>query len=49
MEEWRAGRDLLKRREDDRLMFLRLDGSDIPGLFSIIGMGVIVGNQDWTE
>lgn len=35
--EWRAGRDLLKRREDDRLMFLRLDASDIPGLYSIDG------------
>jgi hypothetical protein len=35
--EWRAGRDLLKRREDDRLMLLRLDASDIPGLYSIDG------------
>ena len=35
--EWRAGRDLLKRNEDDRLMFLRLDLADIPGLYSIDG------------
>ena len=35
--EWRAGRDLLKKREDDRLMFLRLDRADIPGLYSIDG------------
>jgi hypothetical protein len=35
--EWRAGRDLLKRGEDNRLMFLRLDQSDIPGLYSIDG------------
>jgi hypothetical protein len=35
--EWRAGRDLLKRNEDDRLMFLRLDPADIPGLYSIDG------------
>ena len=35
--EWRAGRDLLKRGEDDRLMFLRLDDADIPGVYSIDG------------
>lgn len=35
--EWRAGRDLLKRKCDDRLMFLRLDQADIPGLYSIDG------------
>ena len=35
--EWRAGRDLLKRNEDDRLMFLRLDLANIPGLYSIDG------------
>jgi hypothetical protein len=34
--EWRAGRDLLKQGEDDRLMFLRLDHADIPGLYSIV-------------
>jgi hypothetical protein len=32
--EWRAGRDLLKKNQDDRLMFLRLDDADIPGLYS---------------
>jgi hypothetical protein len=35
--EWRAGRDLLKRKADDRLMFLRLDHADIPGIYSIDG------------
>ena len=35
--EWRAGRDLLKKNEDHRLMFLRLDLANIPGLYSIDG------------
>lgn len=35
--EWRAGLDLLKRKEDDRLMLLRLDRADVPGLYSIDG------------
>jgi len=35
--EWRVGRSLLKQQEDDRLMFLRLDRADIPGLYSIDG------------
>jgi hypothetical protein len=35
--EWRSGRDLLKKKEDDRLMFLRFDGTDVPGLHSIDG------------
>ena len=35
--EWRAGLDMLKHKEDERLMFLRLDQSDIPGLYSIDG------------
>ena len=35
--EWRVGRDLLKKTRDDRLMFLRLDDADIPGLYSIDG------------
>src|SRR3984885_8899256 len=35
--EWRAGRDLLKQRQDDRLMLLRLDAADIPGLYPIDG------------
>ena len=30
--EWRACRDLAKHKEDDRLMFFRLDDADIPGL-----------------
>jgi hypothetical protein len=44
--EWRAGRDLLKQKEDDRLMFLRLDRADIPGLFSIDGYLDISGMPD---
>lgn len=35
--EWRAGRDLLKKNQDDRLMLLRLDHADIPGLYSVDG------------
>lgn len=35
--EWRVGRDLLKKNEDDRLMFLRLDHANIPGFYSIDG------------
>ena len=35
--EWRALRDVLKHKEDDRLMFLRLDHADIQGLYSIDG------------
>src|ERR1039458_3984334 len=35
--EWRAGLDLLKRKEEDRLMLLRIDRADIPGLYSIDG------------
>jgi tetratricopeptide (TPR) repeat protein len=35
--EWRACRDLLKHKEDDRLMFFRLDDADIPGVYSIDG------------
>jgi hypothetical protein len=35
--EWRAGRDLLKKDQNDRLMFLRLDREEIPGLYSIDG------------
>ena len=32
--EWRAGRDLLKHKEDNRLMFARFDEADIPGIYS---------------
>lgn len=35
--EWRVARDLLKQGRDDRLMLLRLDQADIPGLYSIDG------------
>jgi hypothetical protein len=35
--EWRACRDVLKHKQDDRLMFFRLDDADIPGLYSIDG------------
>jgi hypothetical protein len=35
--EWRAARDLLKKKQDGRLMFLRLDDADIEGLYSIDG------------
>jgi hypothetical protein len=32
--EWRVGLDLVKKREDERLMFLRLDDAEIEGLYS---------------
>lgn len=35
--EWRAGRDLLLHKMDDRLMFLRLDREETPGLYQIDG------------
>ena len=35
--EWRAIRDLLKKRQDNDIMPLRFDDTDIPGLFSIDG------------
>ncbi len=35
--EWRVGRDLLKQKEDDRLMLLKLDDAAVPGLMSIDG------------
>jgi hypothetical protein len=44
--EWRAGRDLLKHREDHRLMLLRLDDAEIPGLYSIDGYLDIIGMSD---
>lgn len=35
--EWRAIRDLIKSRGDEKIMFLRFDDADIKGLFSIDG------------
>ncbi|MFZ2404183.1 MAG: TIR domain-containing protein, partial [Methylobacter sp.] len=35
--EWRAIRDLIKKRNDGDIMPLRFDGTHIPGLFSIDG------------
>lgn len=35
--EWRAIRDLIKRRRDEDIMLMRFDGSEIPGLYSIDG------------
>ena len=32
--EWRAALNLVKKREDERLMFLRLDDAEIDGLYS---------------
>ena len=44
--EWRAGRDLLKKKQDDRLMFLKLDSAEIPGLLSIDGYLWMAGRPD---
>lgn len=35
--EWRAIRDILKRRRDEDVMPLRFDDTEVPGLFSIDG------------
>ncbi|MES2694716.1 MAG: TIR domain-containing protein [Verrucomicrobiota bacterium] len=35
--EWRAIRDIIKSREDDKIMFVRFDDTPIDGLFSIDG------------
>jgi hypothetical protein len=35
--EWRAIRDLVKRQEDHRIMFLRFDKAEVKGVFSIDG------------
>lgn len=35
--EWRAVRDMIKRRRDDEIMFFRFDNADITGLLSIDG------------
>ena len=35
--EWRAIRDLIKFKKDDRLMFVRLDDAEIEGVFSLDG------------
>ncbi|SPF36258.1 hypothetical protein SBA4_1840036 [Candidatus Sulfopaludibacter sp. SbA4] len=44
--EWRQVRDLLKRKQQDRLMYLRLDDADISGLLSIDGYLPIGGMSD---
>lgn len=35
--EWRAIRDLIKSKEDDKIMFVKFDDKEIDGLFSIDG------------
>ena len=35
--EWRAIRDLIKKRRDADILLLRTDPADIPGIFSIDG------------
>ena len=42
--EWRAIRDLIKRREASRVMLLRFDDTEIPGLFTIDGY-VTIGDR----
>ncbi len=41
--EWRAIRDIIKSKEDERIMFIRFDNEDIDGVFSIDGY--IDGNK----
>jgi hypothetical protein len=35
--EWRAIRDIIKSKEDDKIMFVKFDNTEIDGLFSIDG------------
>ncbi|MDD3685666.1 MAG: TIR domain-containing protein [Bacteroidales bacterium] len=35
--EWRAIRDLIKTKEDEKIMFIKLDNADVDGSFSIDG------------
>lgn len=35
--EWRAVRDIIKAKENDRIMFIRFDDSQVDGVFSIDG------------
>lgn len=35
--EWRAIRDLIKKRQDERIILLRFDNASIPGLFGVDG------------
>jgi hypothetical protein len=44
--EWRSVRDLIKQKQDERIMLLRLDNADISGLRSIDGYVDIRHMQD---
>jgi hypothetical protein len=44
--EWRAVRDLIKRGDDDRIMFLRSDDATLPGSYSIDGYVDMQTNSD---
>jgi hypothetical protein len=35
--EWRAVRDLIKKRQDERVLLVRADDAEVPGIFSIDG------------
>lgn len=35
--EWRAIRDLIKKRRDDEVMFIRVDSGEVSGIFSVDG------------
>ncbi|EAW26438.1 hypothetical protein ATW7_11115 [Alteromonadales bacterium TW-7] len=35
--EWRAIRDIIKHKEDDKVMFVKFDSADVEGVFSIDG------------
>lgn len=43
--EWRAIRDLIKKKQDTSIMFLRLDNANISGLFSIDGYISVQGRE----
>lgn len=35
--EWRVMRDIIKQQEEERVMLVRLDGTNVPGVLSIDG------------
>jgi len=43
--EWRAIRDIIKSRSDEKIMFMRFDNADIKGLFSIDGYVSLEGKS----
>ena len=47
--EWRVARDLLKQRRDEQLMFLRIDGATIRGLYVESRTGAVAVVSRWAD